>query len=207
MKMLMRKQADPIYLEDWPEHYYEIRDIDQRELCLKEILKTHPESKEDQLRLDLFMRRFGERANHKPIDSFMRGWMMILVADKSQLTMVNHRRQELDLKHNLSELCVLNCERSPLLEAEWNDFARAWLRTCLTSTSYSSTLFGMMKTSEHSTAMRIAREIDEGTRIIPSRFRLEEECAALHEIMIRCYIEMVEDGQQYWNDYLASPRV
>ena len=203
--LLKRQQSEPKYLENWPKHYFEIKDIDQREICLKEILKTTPESEEDKERLDLFIRRYGERANHKPVDKFMRGWMMILVSNKSQLSLVNHRKEELELKHNLRELCVLECQRGPLLAAEWEDFARAWLHTCLSSSAYSSTLFGMMKTSDHSIAMRIAREIDEGTRIIPARFHLEEECAPLHDIMVRCYIDMLEDGQQHWADYLASP--
>ena len=47
--MLLKKEINLNYLENWPEHYYEIKDINERGfVCLKD---------------------------HKRADLFMRGWI------------------------------------------------------------------------------------------------------------------------------------
>ena len=37
--MLLKKEINLNYLENWPEHYYEIKDINERENILKSILR------------------------------------------------------------------------------------------------------------------------------------------------------------------------
>lgn len=202
--MLRKQEAQPEYLEDWPKHYHEIKDIDQREACLNEILRQHPDSADDLLRKDLFQRRFGERAEKKPIDKFMRGWMMIRISDKEKLSFINKKHQEKELRRNLAELCVLDCPENPFLEEEYQDFARTWIHTCVDSSSYKSTMFGMVQASDRNIAFRMANEIDAVTRTVPAQFGLEDSCRTLRTVMVREFISSIENGEQYWNDYCMS---
>lgn len=51
--MLLKKEINLNYLENWPEHYYEIKDINERENILKSYIEKNPDSVDDQNRLQL----------------------------------------------------------------------------------------------------------------------------------------------------------
>ncbi len=48
--MTLKRELSTDYFEEWPKHYYEIKDIHQREEALKTILKQNSNS-DDQIRL------------------------------------------------------------------------------------------------------------------------------------------------------------
>jgi len=202
--MLLKKEGEPEYLEDWPLHYYEIEDIDQRGACLQEMLSRNPDSPEEQERMALFRRRFGKIVSGRRADAFMHGWVMIKVADPSHRLAFSRRHAEREFRESLAELCVLDYPRSAQLEEEWKDFARTWILACSGSASYKSRIFGMLQSSDHVVALRMAAEIDQVTRIIPAQFGLEQECAQLHEIMRDAYVSALDHGEQYWQEYSAS---
>lgn len=202
--MLLKKEGEPAYLEDWPLHYYEIEDIDQRGACLQEMLSRNPDSKEEQERLELYRRRFGKLVSGKHADAFMHGWVMIKVADPSHRLVFSRGHAEKEFRESLAELCVLDWPRTAQLDAEWRDFARTWVLACSGSASYKSAIFGILQSSDHTVALRMAAEIDQVTRIIPAQFGLEQECAQLHEIMKEVYVSLVAHGGEYWQEYSAS---
>ena len=73
--MLLKKEINLNYLENWPEHYYEIKDINERENILKSYIEKNPDSVDDQNRLQLLQKRFVCLKDHKRVDLFMRGCM------------------------------------------------------------------------------------------------------------------------------------
>ena len=73
--MLLKKEINLNYLENWPEHYYEIKDINERENILKSYIEKNPDSVDDQNRLQLLQKRFVCLKDHKRADLFMRGWI------------------------------------------------------------------------------------------------------------------------------------
>lgn len=195
-------------MEDWPLHYYEIEDISEREQMLKVFLEQHPESVDDQKRLLLLHKRFGDHLPYNGAsnrgDHFMAAWMMIAISGNSSVNFLNRKHMEKELRQNLEALCILNFEKDNILMQEWNDFARCFLYSCTNCKSYGSTLFGMFPLKDRTVAAKIASEIDHVTRIIPQIFDLAEECEPFRRIMIDAYAGILENGQSYWDSYCQS---
>ncbi len=201
--MFFKAVPDPEAMKDWPLHYFEIRDINTREACLKQYLEEHPDSGEDKRRLELLQKRYGKKAVKNRGDLFLRSFMMILIAENNDFHGGNVTAKEKELRRELQELAVLGEKRDDLLREEWKDFSLRYLESC-NSHSYRSMLFGTIPLSDETVAFRIAKEIDQVTRIAPAYFHLEEECRELHEIMVAAYIDRVENGREYWEAYLAE---
>ena len=68
--MLTANNISKDYMEEWPLHYYEIEDISEREQALTTFLELHPDSLDDQKRLVLLHKRFGDQASNRG-DRFM----------------------------------------------------------------------------------------------------------------------------------------
>ena len=193
------------YMNDWPAHYFDIKEIDMREACLNQYIREHPDSPDDIRRLELLTKRFGKRGKKERGDHFIKSFMMILIAYKNHFNDLNITRKERELRAELKNLCVLDCPYDPILKAEWENFAAVYLATCATH-EYRSTLFGAIKLKDEVIAMRIASEIDAVTRLAPKQFQLETKCENLRQIMIDAYIASLEDGQAYWNAYMTSQK-
>ncbi len=198
--MIFKTLPKSEYLADWPSHYFEIADVNEREACLKQVLKEHPDSAEDQRRLVLLQKRYGKRAKKNRGDLFMRAFMMILIASVNDFHSLNITAKEKELIQNLKQLAILDFERDSLLEAEWTDFAEQYLNSCINSHSYRTTLFGAVTLSDETVARKIAREIDLVTRITPAAFHLDKESSLLHEIMKQAYLHRVEGGEVFWEN-------
>lgn len=83
------------YLENWPAHYYEIKDIDLREKLLKEKLVDNQESTDDKRRLEILERRYAGRiSGGKRPDHFVGAWMNILIDGRPATTFFNKKRIE-----------------------------------------------------------------------------------------------------------------
>ena len=202
--MLFKTMPDEKAMKDWPQHYYEIEDANVREACLKQVLKEHPDSAEDLRRLEILQKRYGKRAHKNRGDGFIRAFMMILIAATNDFHSLNINAKERELTDNLRQLAVLDFDRDDLLYEEWRDFSRQYLKSCVYSPSYRSTLFGAITLSDETVALKIAGEIDLVTRREPEAFHLGAECRKLHEIMKQSYLDMVESGQSYWDSYMES---
>ena len=190
-------------MEEWPLHYYEIEDISEREQALTTFLELHPDSLDDQKRLVLLHKRFGDRTESRG-DRFMAAWMMIQISGNSSVHFLNRRHMEKELRKNLEALCILNFEKNDILIQEWCDFARRFLYSCTSCKSYGSTLFGMFPLKDKTVAAKIASEIDHVTRIIPLTFGLAKECEPFRQIVVDTYVKTIEDGQACWDRYCQS---
>lgn len=204
--MLLKKEINLNYLENWPEHYYEIKDINERENILKSYIEKNPDSLDDQTRLQLLQKRFVWLKDHKRADLFMRGWINSKTLTTENIHFFNKKRIEKEFRQCLEDLCILNYERSPILHEEWKSFAQEFILSCIDSHSYKQVAVGIGHVSDKNVAMRIAGDIDHITKKLPASFLLEDECKELHDIMVEAYQQMLENGEQYWNDYCSNLR-
>lgn len=204
--MLLKKEINLNYLENWPEHYYEIKDINERENILKSYIEKNPDSLDDQNRLQLLQKRFVCLKDHKRADLFMRGWINSKTLTTENIHFFNKKRIEKEFRQCLEDLCILNYERSPILHEEWKSFSQEFILSCIDSHSYKQVAVGIGHVSDKNVAMRIAGDIDHITKKLPASFLLEEECKELHDIMVETYQQMLENGEQYWNDYCNNLR-
>lgn len=204
--MLLKKEINLNYLENWPEHYYEIKDINERENILKSYIEKNPDSLDDQTRLQLLQKRFICLKDHKRADLFMRGWINSKTLSTENIHFFNKKRIEKEFRKCLEDLCILNYERSPILHEEWKSFSQEFILSCIDSHSYKQVAVGIGHVSDKNVAMRIAGDIDHITKKLPASFLLEEECKELHDIMVETYQQMLENGEQYWNDYCNNLR-
>ncbi|MBP7348552.1 MAG: hypothetical protein KA965_07705 [Butyrivibrio sp.] len=201
--MLTANNISKDYMEEWPLHYYEIEDISEREHALTAFLAQHPDSLDDQKRLVLLHKRFGDHTANRG-DRFMAAWMMIQISGNSSVHFLNRKRMEKELRKNLQALCILDFEKDDILVQEWYDFARRFLYSCTSCKSYGSTLCGMFPLKDKTVAAKIASEIDHVTRIIPLTFGLAKECEPFRQIVVDTYIKTIENGQSFWDDYCQS---
>ena len=204
--MLLKKEINLNYLENWPEHYYEIKDINERENILKSYIEKNPDSLDDQNRLQLLQKRFVCLKDHKRADLFMCGWINSKTLTTENIHFFNKKRIEKEFRQCLEDLCILNYERSPILHEEWKSFAQEFILSCIDSHSYKQVAVGIGHVSDKNVAMRIAGDIDHITKKLPASFLLEDECKELHDIMVETYQQMLENGEQYWNDYCSNLR-
>lgn len=204
--MLLKKEINLNYLENWPEHYYEIKDINERENILKSYIEKNPDSLDDQNRLQLLQKRFVCLKDHKRADLFMRGWINSKTLTTENIHFFNKKRIEKEFRQCLEDLCILNYKRSPILHEEWKSFAQEFILSCIDSHSYKQIAVGIGHVSDKNVAMRIAGDIDHITKKLPASFLLEDECKELHDIMVETYQQILENGEQYWNDYCSNLR-
>ncbi len=203
--MLLKKEINTDYLQNWPEHYYDIKDINEREDILNKMIAENHDPN-DELRLDILQKRFGVERKEKRADLFMRGWINAKTLTTEHVNFLNKKRIEKELKECLNDLCILNHERNPILHEEWECFAKEFILSCIDSHSYKQIAVGIGHVSDKNVAMRIAGDIDSITKKLPTTFSLEEPCRELNEIMISTYKQMLENGEQYWNDYCSNLR-
>ena len=204
--MLLKQENTKNYLENWPEHYYEIKDINERHRTLLKVLKEENATQNDKERLEILEYRFGKNIEKKRADRFMRGWINAKTLSTERINFFNKKRIEKEFRNCLIDLAVLDFNRSDILHEEWKSFSQEFLLSCLNSHSYKQVAIGIGHVSDKNLAMRIAGDIDAITKKLPASFSLEEDCRELHEIMVKTYQEMLENGEEYWEDYCTNLR-
>ena len=107
------------------------------------------------------------------VDQEMRAWLMICAMSKNPPGIFGRKKAEKELREHLE---VLN-------QGDQQDFAERYVKLCLKSRSYGSTLMNLVPLSKDATVEKLRREIDIVTRDYPSYFGLDEACAALRRIM------------------------
>lgn len=179
----------------WPDQFYEIPDPSIRFQLLREFLKLHPDSSEDQRRMEILEKRYPHEAKQDYTDAFMHTWLMILAEGKQSLNFLNRSSRTKDMKKHASELFLDQPDSA--VTAEWRNFTSALIHLHADDRTYSSTIFGLIPLRDNGVASQIADEIQHATCIIPSRFGLKEQFAPLHTIMIAVFDEMIPDSSQY----------
>lgn len=201
--MLLRKEATPKidFLENWPAHYYEIKTAVSRKEFLEKAIAQHLDPEYDCYRMKLLNKRFFQKNKKKAADSFMHAWIMMNAAASNSFI---GKRQLRELTGYLEDLCLHgylpeNEAEQQILTAEWTDFARSYLLSCIGDKSYCSTFFSIVPLKDNAVAHKLVEEIDLVTRIYPSKFGMEASFAPLRQIFISVYCQIIENGETYWD--------
>ena len=107
------------------------------------------------------------------VDIEMRAWLMICAMSKNPPGIFGRKRAEKELKEHIE---VLN-------KGDQQAFAERYVKLCLKSRSYGSTLMNLVPLSEGATVEKLKKEIDVVTRDYPSYFGLDDACATLRRVM------------------------
>ncbi len=170
----MVQTKDTITLEQWPTHYYDITDINQRHDILLKRLEQYPDSAEDQERLHVLIMRFGKaHAKNRP-DYFMQALLRM-----KQLS-PNDRHGNEECLTLISQL-ALTTQQTPILLQEYQNLLEQYIR--LTYKSFQRPAFlGMGKRSEETVIANVRLDLEEILITIPSRYHLEQYTQPLYTI-------------------------
>ena len=99
------------YLSEWPAHYYEIEDINERERILQLAIEQKLDPALDEKRLLILRKRFGDHPAEKRADLFLRAWMMIQAASAGGVSFFQKKRQKKELCGYLMQLGIRTDEK------------------------------------------------------------------------------------------------
>ena len=126
--MLLKKEkpAQIDYLENWPEHYYEIENAKERKEILAQAISRGLDLPNDNYRMKLLEKRYGKDGKS---DAFMKAWMMIKASGAAGISFFNKRHLQKELKQYMKDLCLLeyapeNETEQAVLLTEWENFAK-----------------------------------------------------------------------------------
>ena len=104
--MLLKKEkpAQIDYLENWPEHYYEIENAKERKEILAQAISRGLDLPNDNYRMKLLEKRYGKDGKN---DAFMKAWMMIKASGAAGISFFNKRHLQKELKQYMKDLCLL----------------------------------------------------------------------------------------------------
>lgn len=199
------------YLLEWPAHYYEIEDINERERILQLAIEQKLDPALDEKRLLILRKRFGDHPAEKRADHFLRAWMMIQAASAGGVSFFQKKRQKKELCEYLMQLGIRTDEKQNvekdadvedvcgyILEEEWKNFAYTYLASCTGSRAYCSTLFGIVPIKDAAVAEKIAQDIDLVTKDYPAAFGLEEAVRPFRSIMVDAFCQYIPNGESVW---------
>ncbi|WP_036607829.1 DUF6553 family protein [Oribacterium sp. P6A1] len=205
------------YEENWPLHYYEITDIDERERILKKIisdLRKETDSgsqslnevlSQNERRLEILLKRYPEKkVNGVRVDNFIAAWMNLLITGRLGINFLNKGRIRKEVTQYLKDLCVLDFPTDEILIKEWEDFAKFWIKSCVEDKTYDSTIFGLIRLNDKNLASKIAGDILDISYFIPSKFGYENDCKAFRSVLKKTYTGMIDNGVKYWNEMEPS---
>lgn len=206
--LIQNNNIHPIdYLQDWPTHYYEITSGSMRKEILTTAIEKSLDPAEDSYRMQLCEKRFYSYSTDGTVDAFSRAFTMILASSASGVSFLTKKRQLQELKDYMADLCLIHWKTEnnlqvQLLQAEWKDFAQSFIRSCVQSKAYCSTLFGVVPIKDASVAEKLALQIDLVTRSYPALFALDETFLPLRNIFKDSYCCMLEQGTKYWDSFI-----
>lgn len=185
------------YLKDWPAHYYDIPTGTLRMKYLDTALENGLAVKADHYRKKLCQKRFFSQNPAGNVDGFLHAWTMIKASASAGVSFFQKKRLMRELESYLKDLCLLdyvseNEIEAEVLTAEWSDFARYFIASCIGSKSYCSTLFGFVPIKDATIAEKIVAEIDVVTKEYPAKLGYEEAFIPLRNIIKDTYQEMIQ---------------
>ena len=117
------------YLSEWPAHYYEIEDINERERILQLAIEQKLDPALDEKRLLILRKRFGDHPAEKRADLFLRAWMMIQAASAGGVSFFQKKRQKKELCGYLMQLGIRTDEKQNVERMlMWKMFVDIYLR-------------------------------------------------------------------------------
>ena len=151
--MLLKKEkpAQIDYLENWPEHYYEIENAKERKEILAQAISRGLDLPNDNYRMKLLEKRYGKDGKN---DAFMKAWMMIKASGAAGISFFNKRHLQKELKQYMKDLCLLeyapeNETEQAVLLTEWENFAKVLLASCTGSKLIAPLFLALCRSKMH----------------------------------------------------------
>ena len=164
-------------------------------------LAEAPQDEADAERKRLFDFRYDFK-KEPPVDRFVQAWTGMRLYENTVFLMNNLKTAKTELRAFTNQLGITGSARDPYLFAEWDNFARFYITSCLTGKTYNSKFLTFFKMNADELAMKIAEDIDYGTRVIPNIAELDAALFAdLKEILLAVYFELVPNGRSQWKRY------
>lgn len=182
-------------------NYHEIKELSERRAYLQQLYDSAPE---DAARcLSLFDSRY-EQKDNQWIDKYMRAFMMLLTMNRaSGLGFLNNKRKK-EVSGYLTELGLDDCTMDSFQIQEWVDFAACYIGSCTSSKAYGSAFLGMITMPDKNIAMKIAADIDTALHEVPESYGLFEKSEPIFNIFKETYFQILEKGEDLWQEYLSS---
>ena len=200
--MALVEKTDINFRKDWPKAYYQTLDLFLRKDYLNQVMEDHKNS-EDEERLRLYSFRY-DLSGEIAVDRFVAAWTRMHMFVHPSYLQSNLKNAPSVILEESKKLGILDYPIDDYLKEEWRHFARTYIKTCHEGNTYKGRFLSFFKLSNEQLCLKIAEDIDYGTRAIPNIASLSENYAILREIMIEEYKKMIEDGEKFWNQYQAS---
>lgn len=163
------------YLENWPAHYYEIKDITVREKLLQQRIDAYDDP-DDKRRLVILQKRYGRAQLRQRPDNFMHALLMIRQMADTNVNALNRSAMNKELITHLETLGVY--DEDALMDAEWEDLFDGYL--ALSRKSFSRPAFlGMGRRDQNTVSAVVMEDLSRMLEEVPSRFHLQEDVASL----------------------------
>ena len=195
--MTLKRENYASYLDNWPEHYFEISPAaKKREALLERLEEFHDPG--DQRRLELLDMRYDK----KGYDLFLRGLvnLSIVKPNPSFLT----RKSEAQLVHECVEDLHLQEDPDEYMLAEYDDVCRFLIRLDFEDRRFTTGALSIRKLDENALANKIAAQVDKITRVIPQAYGVAEHFTVIRPIMTAAYQDMLVNGPELWKNYLEK---
>ena len=189
------KQRQEEQLLEWPESFYGVKDPEKRKEALTARIAEGKEPEENQLRMELWERRYGgKEKNSGEIDYFIRAWMSLRYIYGNRKSFFYGRKMKRDLAQVRADLCLEWGEepgslKEQLLYDELFHMGNCYIDLCLSDKSYSSVLMGMGQMKDTTLHNKIGQEIRETLYELPREAKMEREFRVLTQAVTDCYNE------------------
>lgn len=183
--------------------YYQETNKDKRKKILEAAIEEEGMNPEDELRLELWERRYGQRKNEpEGIDRYIRGWMGMLYLDQSASFFSGKRkalREIRKVKEDWNEELLKGKGElgEKLMYQEMYNMIKLYMELCVTDRSYTTTMFGMMRVDEKKIVQRMEKEIYVVTCEIPRNLGMQEEFQILRKAAKDAFTDQYQSPESF----------
>ena len=126
----------------------------------------------------------------RPEDKYaqqMKALLMIQVMGQTSVNFLNKKKLGKEMREHLSAF--------DMQEAELAEFAEFFVQSSMNSKAYKTAVFGAIPMSDAGAATRLAGDIDEITRVIPTRVGMESEAQKLRTVLLSAYRKLIKNAE------------
>ena len=195
--MTLKRDNYASYLDDWPDHYFEISPVAKKREVLLDRLEEFNDPG-DRRRMELLDLRYDK----KGYDMFLRGLVNLAIVRPNPGFLT--RKSEAQLVQECIDDLHLREEPDEYMLAEYDDVCRFLIRLDFEDKRFTTGTLNIRKLDENALASKIAAQVDKITRVIPQAFGVSEYFTVIRPIMTKAYQEMLVNGPELWKNYLES---
>lgn len=183
--------------------YYQETNKDKRKKILEAAIEEEGMNPENELRLELWERRYGQKGNEpEGIDRYIRGWMGMLYLNQSASLFSGKRRAVRELrkvKEDWNEELLKGKGElgEKLMYQEMYNMVKLYMKLCATDRNYTTTMFGMMRMDEKKVVQRMEKEIYMVTCEIPRNLGMEEEFQILRKAAKDAFTDQYQEPESF----------